>query len=254
MQLAFGAGDIFGVPLTDASGNAISNASPIKLGVVQEIGVDFSGDLKELYGQNQFAVAIARGKTKIQVKTKFAQLMGAGINSLFFGQTVTAGTMGGVYVDATGTLIPSTPYQITPTPPSSGTWQEDLGVINASGIAMTKVASAPATGQYSVSAGVYTFAAADTGLQVFINFRYSASVTAAKKITVANLPMGAAPTFKAFLQTNYGGKRALIVLYNAVAPKLTLFATKLDDFSMPALDFSGQADAANNVADIYLQE
>lgn len=254
MQLAFGAGDIFGVPLTDASGNAIVNPTPIKLGITQEIGVEFSGDLKELYGQNQFAVAIGRGKVKVSAKCKFAQMMAAGINSLFFGQTVTAGTLSGVYADVTGAAVPTTPFTITPVPPSSGTWVEDLGVVNASGVAMTRVASGPTTGQYSVAAGVYTFAAADTGLMMFISYRYTATLTGAKKIAVQNLPMGYAPTFKAYLQTVYGGKRALVVLYNATAPKLNLFATKLDDFNLPELNFSGQSDAANNVADIWLQE
>ena len=37
------------------------------------------------------------------------------------------------------------------------------------------LASAPATGQFSVAAGVYTFAAADTGHTVFIRYRYAAA-------------------------------------------------------------------------------
>jgi len=52
----------------------------------------------------------------------------------------------------------------------------DLGVTYASsGASLTKVASNPALGQYSVSsAGVYTFAAADAGAAVKISYRYAA--------------------------------------------------------------------------------
>jgi hypothetical protein len=255
MQLVFGAGDMYGVPLFDASGNAITNPTPIKIGAMQEMSLDFSGDLKELYGQNQFALASARGKVKISGKVKGAQIHAAALNNLFFGQTVTAGTLAAVNSDVTGALIPATPFQITVIPPSTGVFAADLGVLDANQVPMTAVASAPTTGQYSVSAlGVYLFAAADTGKKVFVNYSYTATISGAKKITVANMAMGAAPSFKAYMQAQYQGKRALVVLYSAIASKLNLFSTKLDDFSIPELDFSATADAANNVADIYLSE
>ena len=49
----------------------------------------------------------------------------------------------------------------------------DLGVVSvATGLAMTKVAESPASGQYSVSGGLYQFAAADAGLSVSISYGY----------------------------------------------------------------------------------
>jgi hypothetical protein len=53
-----------------------------------------------------------------------------------------------------------------------GRWGSDMGVVRASnGVALTKVASAPAAGQYSVtSAGDYTFG--DTGLAVLVSYGY----------------------------------------------------------------------------------
>jgi hypothetical protein len=250
----FGAGDFYGVPLSDAAGNAIVNPTPVKIAAVQEIGLDFSGDLKELYGQNQFALAVARGKVKVSGKVKGAQINGAALNSLFFGQTIASGTMGAAYTDLTGSAIPSTPYQLVAAPPNAGTWLADLGVIDANGVPMTRVATAPATGQYSVATGTYTFAAADEGKQVFVNYTYTNASASAQKISVKNIAMGAAPTFKAYMQTTFQGKRALVVLYSATSSKLNMFATKLDDYSIPEFDFSGQSDAANNVADIYVSE
>ncbi|MFW5397683.1 MAG: hypothetical protein XXXNARYT_003411 [Candidatus Accumulibacter regalis] len=255
MQLIFGAGDFYGVPLLDAQGNTISNPTPIKVGAMQEMSIEFSGDLKELHGQNQFAIAVGRGKVKSTGKIKGAQIHGAALNSLFFGNGVTAGTMMAISTDAVGTAIPSTPYTITPTPPASGTWVEDLGVLNSNAVPLTRVASAPATGQYSVAAGVYTFAAADTGNVVYINYRYSYTLAAAKRIALTNLPMGYAPTFGARMQTTFQGKKTLVVLASVVSTKLMLFSTKQDDFSVPEIDFTAQADASGTtLGDIYVQE
>jgi hypothetical protein len=251
--ITFGAGDTYGVPTIDANGNAITNPTPVKIMGQQEMSLDFSGDVKELYGQNQIAIAVARGKMKVSGKVKGAQINGAMLNSLFFGQGMSAGTQGAVYNDLTGTAIPGTPYQITPTPPGSGTWVMDLGVLDSNGNPMTRVASAPAAGQYSVSAGVYTFAAADTTKTVFINYHYTFTSASAQKISVQNIAMGAVPMFKMFMQTSFQGKKALVIMYSALAPKLSLFQTKLDDFSVPEIDISAQADSANNVCDIYIQ-
>lgn len=255
MQLGFGAGDFFAVPLMDAQGNAISNPTPIQIGSMQEMSLDFSGELKELYGQKQFALAVARGKVKTTGKFKGAQINGAALNSLFFGTGVAAGTMHAVNVDSVGALIPTTPFTITVTPPNTGTFVDDLGVLDSNAVPMTRVASAPATGQYSMSAGIYTFAAADTGKKVFINYRYSYSLTGAKHISLTNVAMGQTPSFKAYMQTTFQGKRALVMLENVTSTKLQLLSTKLDDFNVPSVDFSAAADASGStLGDIYVQE
>jgi len=255
MLLSFGAGDFYGVPLVDANGSAITNPTPIKIGAMQEMSLEFSGDVKELHGTNQFPIAVARGKVKASGKFKGAQISGAGLNSLFFGTGVTAGTMQAINSDVTGSVIPSTPYTITPTVPASGTWQEDLGVLDSNAVPMTRVASAPATGQYSVAAGVYTFAAADTTKTVYINYRYSYTLAGAKKISLTNVAMGFAPTFKGYMQTTFQGKRALVLLSQVTSPKLSLFSTKNDDFNVPEVDFSAMADSSGTtLGDIYVQE
>lgn len=255
MQLMFGAGDFFAVPLTDANGNSISNPTPIQIGSMQEMSLDFSGELKELYGSKQFAMAVARGKVKTTGKFKGAQIHGAALNSLFFGTGVTAGTMHAINTDSVGALIPTTPFTITVTAPNSGTIVDDLGVLDSSAVPMTRVASAPTTGQYSYAAGVYTFAAADVGKRVFINYRYSYALSSAKRISLNNVAMGQTPSFKAYMQTTFQGKRALVILESVVSTKLQLLSTKQDDFSVPSVDFSAQADSSGStLGDIYVQE
>lgn len=244
-QYAFGSGVLWGTPLTDAAGNSISNPSPVIFGVLQEASVDISFENKTLHGQNQFPVAVGRGKGKISGKAKAAQINGSILNSIVFGQTVTNGIQSAVY-DTVGATIPASPFTITPTVPGSGTWLADLGVIGPDGVPFTRVASGPTAGQYSVAAGVYTFAAADTAKKVFINFSYTATSTTAKKSTVVNQLMGYSPTFKADLYMPYQGKSLVLSLPACISTKLML-ATKLDDFMVPEFDFEAFADASGNV-------
>jgi hypothetical protein len=247
-QYQFGAGTLFGTPTADATGTAITNASPVLFGALQDVSIDISFDTKMLYGPNQYPLAIGRGKGKIAGKAAFAQINGTVWNSLVFGQTLSAGIVNDFY-DTTGAAIPATPFTITPVVPSSGTWTVDLGVRNATGDPMTRVASGPTTGQYSVTAGAYLFAAADVALVVFIDYQYTATSTSARKSTVMNLPMGYAPTFQADFETTYFGKTLTLSLPNCISSKLTI-ATKLDDFTIPSFDFDAFA-SSNGTVMVY---
>lgn len=66
--------------------------------------------------------------------------------------------------------IPSS-YQITVNAPY-GPWAVDQGVTYANGTAMTPVSGSPTVGQYAVSGGIYTFAAADSGQGVLISYSF----------------------------------------------------------------------------------
>lgn len=255
MQLTFGAGELFATLLRDASGNVITNATPIRIAGLQEMSLDFAGDLKEYFGQSRFAIGVAQGKVKTTGKFKGALINGQSLNTLFFGSGLTSGTMKALQADTSGTLVPTTPFTITPTVPSSGTWVEDLGVVDGNGQVMTRVASGPTAGQYSVTAGVYTFAAANVGLRTYISYSYTYADTQAKRIQFLNLPMGFTPLLKMHYSSSFQGKRCLVVLESVVSVKLMLFGSKNDDFSVPEIDFSAQADASGySLGDIYTQE
>src|SRR6266403_6044065 len=81
----------FGSGLMYSTRTDINNPTPRRLGIMQDINISFSGDPKELFGQYQYPVDVARGKTKISGKAKFAQIQINMWNDFFFGQTVTAG-------------------------------------------------------------------------------------------------------------------------------------------------------------------
>jgi hypothetical protein len=240
----FGSGNIWTTQLTDYTGAAISLPTPILIGTLQDASIDFSWDAKPLHGQNMAAVAMARGKLKIDVKAKFARFDGNLIQSVVVGQPIASGIAGAVY-DTTGTLIPATPFTITPSVPGTGTWSRPLAVRDGLNNVYTQVASAPATGQFSVTAGAYLFAAADTGKTVFIDYIYTATSTVAKTAIITNAPMGAAPTFKLDFYNAISGET--LALYSAMTTKFS-FATKQDDWLIRDLDMMAFADANNNVA------
>jgi hypothetical protein len=252
MQLGFGAGVLMGTPVQTAAGANIANPTPTKFGVLQEAVLDIEFNQKELYGGNQFPVAIGRGQGKITLSAKAAQINGLAWSNLFFGQGTPTPGLIGVFNDVAGELIPATsPYTITVVPPNSGTFEADLGVTNAQGVPLTCVATTPTTGQYEVNlaTGVYTFAAADEGTQVFINYTYSATSTAVpgsqNQIVLSEL-MGYTPTFSVDLSMQYKGQQLNFHLYNCASTKLSL-TTKLEDFLIPEFSAAAYANAANQI-------
>lgn len=88
---------MFGSGLARATRNDIAGGTPRIFGVMQDISISFDGEIKELFGQFQFPVDTARGKTKIAGKTKFATINGAIFNDTFFGQTQTTGQLAFAY-------------------------------------------------------------------------------------------------------------------------------------------------------------
>jgi len=242
----FGSGTLWGYPV---AGNLAANPTPMKFGTLQDINVEISGALKELYGQNQFAEAVARGKCKIAGKAKFAQIIGKHVNDLFFGQTMNSGQKL-TALDEAQSVPAGSPYTITVT--NSGQFVDDWGVrYSATGLPLTRVTSAPVQGQYSVSSGIYTFAAADASAAVLISYRYSSA--AGVQLNIRQQLMGFAPAFQILLNEQYAGKQANLLLYSCVAEKLS-WATKNEDFLVPEFDFEAFSNAGGQVMDLYLAE
>lgn len=247
----FGSGVLFGVPV---SGNTATNPTPMQFGTLQDVSLDISGDAKQLFGQRQFPEAVARGKIKLSGKAKFARINGKMLNDLFFGQTLAAG------MKATNTdFVATAATTVTIVPPSSGVFvndsRGDQGVrYQATGVPLTKVPSAPAVGQYAVNTatGAYTFNAGDVGTIVLISYMYTLSATGTT-LAITNQLMGFAPTFQALLSTTYNAQQMNVLLYAALAAKLTI-ATKQEDFIIPEFDFECFANAGGQVLDLYSNE
>lgn len=245
--LGFGSGLLFALP---SGGNQPTNPSPVQIGVMQNVKMTFSGDIKELYGQLQYPVDTAVGKKSIKGSFSFAQMTLQAWNNIFFGELAT-GTGGRVIsLNQSGTVPASTPWTVTPTVPGGGTWNQDAGVYYAAtGVQLQPVPSSPTQGEYSVSAGVYTFAAADEGVAVLFNYWYTTST--GSSLTINNHTMGWGPIVSLDLSLPYQGTGNNLLLQNVRISKLDL-STKLDDYTMTDSDFSAFANTAGVVGTFYL--
>ena len=234
---SFGSGVLIGTR-TDIVG-----ATPVNFGLVQEVTIEEAASVKELYGQFQHPIAIARGTIKTTGKAKVARISGLAFASLFYGVTPVAGQVATAFAEAAVVGV-SAPYSATPA--NSAAFGDDAGVVYAAtGLPLIKVASTPAVGQYALSAGVYSFASGDAGKAVLLTYTY-AITGSGQKFAVTNQLTGTTPTFQAQFFTTFQGQAVSLKLNMCTSSKLS-FQTKLEDFVVPEFDFSCFADSTGTV-------
>jgi hypothetical protein len=222
--------------------------TPVRFGVLQDVSLDFSADLKELYGQYRYAIALAPGKTKVEMKAKFAGIRGQLFNQLYFGATVTAVTT--VLTDSEAQTIPaSSTYTVTAA--NGASFLTDEGVFyQATALPLTKVSSLTAAGQYlppTGSPGVYTFSSGDAGAGIYISYLNTSS--GGVQIPIGNPKMGVGPSFKVVVGGSFDGRPATYTFNQCQSSKLSL-PTKQDDFMISELDFMISADSNGNIGTI----
>ncbi len=225
---SFGAGFLVG---RAAATTANPNPTPRVFGQLQDVSLQDSFTTKELYAQGSAPVKVFRGQRKIEGKAKLANLSGNLFGELYHG--VTASTGGTIPSFGTLFTVPAaTTYTVTV--PQSATFAEDLGVSYATtGAGLTLVTTAPAQGEYSVAAGVYTFAAADASAAVIINYTYTG--TTGLTVSVPTSLQGEAPYFEMYLSnpTDGGiGKH----LFKCTSNKLNM-DLKQAEILIPEFDF-----------------
>ncbi|HEX4097539.1 MAG TPA: hypothetical protein VHX64_12470 [Caulobacteraceae bacterium] len=245
-QYIFGSGNVYVTP--------VGGGAPLKVGALQDVSVDISWDIKQLWGQNQFALALARGKAKIECKAMTGEFNIALFNSMVFNSTVAAASVQSPVFGELGTPTGGTH---TITVANAGTaganFLYDLGVTYAAtGIALTQTNSvAPATaGTYHATAtGHYAFNTADAALQMSIDYIYKG--TAGQTLAINNQLMGQAPIFQLILAETFGdlANTMVMILYSCTANKLAM-PLKQDDFEITEIDFQAQANGAGQVLSI----
>lgn len=225
--------------------------TPIQVAVLKDISLDVSYTKKDLIGNLQFPVDSAKGEGKLTGKFKSGWFHGGLIAAILSGSTTTVGSNVGVFNES-GT-VPGTPYQITVA--GAAVWVSDLAVFDVTAQKfLTHTISAPATGQYSVAAGVYTFAAADTTHIMSITYDKTAALVGTT-VKLTNQMMGANTSFSMKLYNNYqsvnGGANSFGVYLPAVViPKLSL-AFKNSDFMEKSVDFEAMADGGGNIMSVF---
>lgn len=238
-MFVFGSGVLTGTQLN------VTPATPINFGLVQKVTVDTSVAVKELYGQYAFPVAVGSGTRKVQCKATLARFSGQALGRLFYNQTPTVGSTVSAFAEVHA-VPASTPYTVTVT--HSVNFLADQGVIYAStGLPLIAVTSAPALGEYSVAAGVYTFAAADANANVLISYTWT-NATVGQQLVIGNPLIGPTSTFTAtlFATDPTNNVQFSVTLMQCVASKFS-FDTTIEDFSKPDFEFQAFANAAGQV-------
>lgn len=264
----FGTGTLIATPLYDASGTSIplTSQSPVVFGILQDITVDDSADMKDLYGEKMYPIDIGRGKGKLSIKAKVAMINALLYNATYYGQGIVSGSDNAI-IDNTGSVVPtgagatSVLVNAVATGGASAVFAADLGVQHPDGTAYTRVSSSPTGGQYQLTTGVggsgatYTFSDVEVGNTVFINYQYSNSAGTGKILTIKNIPMGQVPVFSCQLMTPKRNNQTLWRrFYACVATKLTM-DFKNDDFVIPDFEIGCFADpATGNVQQLALSE
>lgn len=229
------------------AGNVVCKtaAGAVILGTLQEIEIDFDQSIEELRGQYKLPDAIAQSALKVSGKAKIGKFDIGLTAGLVTGSALSTGQQKLAFQEA-GTVPGSVTFTITVT--NAATYKEDYGVVYAgSGLAFTKVPSAPAVGQYSVNetSGVYTFAAADANKAVRISYCYTVAATGHKTV-LNNSVMGEQPVFKLMLTggyTDYDGRKTLDLTLNRCVMSKQTFPMKNTAFMVSDLEFSCFADA-----------
>ncbi len=240
MEFGFGSGILTGVR-NDATGTY----TPQRFGALQEVSVEFSGDIKELFSTYQFPIDVARGKTKIMGKAKVAEIKSAMYNDLFFGQTAPAATqIKYAWNESTTLATGAASYTVTN---SGSTPLVDQGVFLASnGNQFDAVSSSAGANQYvfTPSTGVYLFSTHSASLGVLVNYTYTTA--SGKKLSITNALMGNTPSFAMTLFQQFENNQVVLVLNKCVSNRLS-FPTRIDDYVIQDLDFSAFADSSGNV-------
>jgi len=235
----------FGPGVLQITRTDVTTPTPVNVGFCQELTLDESAEIKELYGQNKYALVAASGPIKLTGKIKSAMISGLALNAAMYGGTFVSGQLKMAVGEAI--TVASGWGNVT----NAATFDTDLGVVYANNqIPLTKVTGAPGSaGNYNVSAGNYGYHSGDNGNLVQTTYAYTVAGSGQTQ-TLANSQIGTNPTFQIDYWTtvNVAGtaKPYYVRVYECVANKLA-YAHKLNDFMMPEIDFVAYQNAAGNI-------
>lgn len=240
----FGLGFVAAVPV------GVANPTPVPFALVKGLSYDYTKKLVKERGQWKHVVAVGEGDNDVTGKLDNIEIMSGAIAQLT-GGAVTAGSKIGVPGE-TFTLAAAAYTAV-----NGATYAADYGVYdNTTGLALTCVAAAPASGQYTINTGTgaYAFNAADNGHKMAATYSYTAAA-AGKTTSIVNTPTGIAT---GYVLVGYGpsvnGKCLGVKFYNAFIPKLSL-ALAPDAFTKQSLEFFACQDTGSTaVLDIYTGE
>ena len=234
----FGAGRFFGI-------NNVTNPTPARFMIPQDMSVSFKRQTKSLFGENQFAEDIGSGELSCTGKVTMGATNARILADLVFGIGGTTGQV--MQADNELGTLSSHAYTVTN---SADTPITDLCVVNTTnGQRYTRVQAGSETAgkSYSFIAGIYTFNSAETGTTFKLSHLYTLS-TQGETLTIANQPMGRVGGFTGVLVfpwTNPSNavEQDVLTLNNCIASDTEITA-KLGDYGKPTFSYEAAVDTS----------
>lgn len=246
----FGAGRFWGI-------NNITNPTPARFVLPQDMSITFKRGTKEIYGENQLAADTSSGEMSVTGKVTYGTTNSRVIAELLFGVSQAAGQT--IEADnELGTLV-SHAY----TAVNGATFSMDLGVVLvSSGKRYVRVAggSEVAGTSYSVNTatGVYTFNAAEAGTVFKFSYNYT-SAAAGTTVVLSNQPMGKGggdfTSVYVFPWTNNSNQveQDILTLNSCIASDAEISA-KIGDYAKPTFAFAAACDTNDNLGTFSFAE
>ena len=215
-----------------------ANPTPMPFALLTGFNINVKPEYATFDGQYLAPKVVALKGTKYSGKIEGINIF-AGALAQNFGLTPSVGSQIPVINEIKLNLTGATYTVVNGAAGITDYWVQDL----TSGIQMTRVASAPAVGQYVVvpATGVYTFNAADNGHNLSFTHTYT-SASVGKSVDILNVPgsivtgvqlVGVAPP--------NNGKPCGVKLWNAYFDDYSL-DFKSDDFTKKSVSFFGAED------------
>jgi hypothetical protein len=243
-------GTIWTIPSVSTSNTAIP------LSIAKSATIDVKQERKPLRGQNMDPIDMLAGAREITLKLANNDFRASTFQLAFQGSTLTPNATKLASI-AEPFTVPTTPFQVTVS--NSATWSEDGGVLDlTAGKWLTRVASAPATGQFSAAAGVYTFAGADVAHNTVITYSYTSTLAGSQTLTQNQQVVQASTGYLVRIYNNWvinGTTRPLGLEFPSVHFSDLSFALKNDDWTEQSLTGIAMQDPASQlIVKMYLGE
>jgi len=244
--VTFGCGDVYINPI---AGNLATNPTPEQILGLQDVSIEIDQKLVELKGANKGPDDVATGEMTVKGKCAMGRIDMDLLNQAYFADTITAGQ---TTVQVSESHVAAASVTVT----FSSAFSKDLGVrYGANAQPLQRVLAGPLPGQYTVSAGTYTFNATDVaqGHVVLISYGYTQATTG-KTLTVHNQLMGYGPVVEMYLWEPYNSILNLNTengwhLYACRFGK-TSAPMKRADFTYPAVEFESFPNAGGQWFDL----
>jgi hypothetical protein len=215
-----------------------ANPTPIPFALIDGLTIGVKPEYATYDGQWIHTKVVALKSAKTSGKIDTIQIF-AGPLAQIFGATPSAGSQIPVIAELK-TGLSGAAYTVA----NGATFATDCYVLNLSdGIQMTRVASGPTAGQYSVNTttGAYTFNATDNGKNFAFTYTYT-SASVGKTLDIVNTTGGIVTGFQLVgFAPSTNGKPLGVKVYNAFFDDYSL-TLKADDFVKKGLSWFAAED------------